>query len=510
MNKSNIKKTEETNKKAFKMPSSFAILISILLIIVMITWVLSWSGVSTTLNGEEVDIKALGILDVPYAILKSFSKKAGLTMFLFMMGAFVLLMDKTKSLEAGISSLIKGLKGKEIILVPLLMLLFSIGGTTFGMAEETIPFYLLLIPLFITAGFDAMTAFLVILLGAGIGTAGSIINPFKIPIAVDAMNEALNSMNGTDIVYVTMSDGMVFRFIGYIVLTAITISFVTWYAWTVKKDPSKSQVKEIEDRWSINDSAEMHELHTKRKITLGIFVGTFIFFIFCLLPWETFGVSFFINAQEWLSEKFPYIESLMAPMGLYDYIDMTMVFLIGFIIMYFVNRKELIRETNFQKLFYEGCSTMISVAGIIVIATGIQVLMEASNLQPLIINGLNNGLGGMNPTMFIAITFVLFIGISFLIPSSSGFAAAIFPIFGPTSYGVGLGSGSITAFTYSSGLVNMVSPTSGILCAVSETAKIPYNVYIRTVWPLMIGLFLVMLSILLIGSSQPVLAAGLF
>ncbi len=232
-------KTNETNElkenkfknffkgKKFKMPSSFAILIGIIIFLILMTWILHWSGVQTTwienikptydpttgaiITTQEVSgvINAMGILDVFHVILSSFAKKANLILFILVIGAFVYVVFETKSLEAGIGRLIKKMNGKEIWLIPIIMILFSAGGTTFGMAEESIPFYLILIPVFCAAGFDALTGFLVIMLGCGIGTVGSTLNPFKIPIAVDGINSAMNAE------VIQTSTGIAFRAIGY-------------------------------------------------------------------------------------------------------------------------------------------------------------------------------------------------------------------------------------------------------------------------------------------------------
>ncbi len=497
--------------KKMKMPSSFAIIISIIAFLVLLTWILKWSGVTAdvkeTINGVETvtkqNIKAMGILDIFYAILGSFASKANLILFILVIGAFVSITFKTKALEAGIGRLIKKMNGKEIWLIPIIMLFFSAGGTSFGMAEETIPFYLILMPVFIAAGFDAMTGFLVIMLGAGIGTVGSILNPFKIPIAV----EAINSAEGTKIL--SESTGIAFRVIGYVLLTAMAISFVTWYAWKVKKDQKRSVVYDIRDTWASFKMEGEVELTKKRKATLWVFISSFFLLIFCLLAWHTFGANAFLTLQDKIAEYFPYFETQFSPIGDFGYVEMSLLFLFALIIIYFINRKELLEQGGFFNLFFKGASELLSVGGIIVVAAGIQFILAKSYMQNLIVGGLNSALGGLHPTLFIFLTYIMFVMISFLIPSSSGFATAIFPIFGPTAVQVGMASGAITAFTYSSGLINIISPTSGIFSAASSIGKIPYNKYLKATWPLMIGIVALSLTILLIGSALPT-SLGLF
>ncbi len=502
MNLDKLKNNKFIDKvKKAKMPSSFSILISIIFFMILLTWILYWSNVKTDIDINGVitptKIRPMGLLDSLYAILGSFAIKADLILFILVIGAFVYTVFKTKALEAGIGRLIKKMNGKEIWLIPIIMLLFSAGGTSFGMAEETIPFYLILIPVFVAAGFDAMTGFLVIMLGAGIGTVGSILNPFKIPIAVDAINQA----EGYEVL--TTSTGIAFRAIGYVLLTTLAISYVTWYAARVKKDQSRSVVYDIKENWVAIKFEESVELNTKKKATLWIFILSFVVLIFCLLAWDNFGVKGFIKFQELIIQHFPYFETQFAPIGQFGYIEMSLIFLISLIIIYFINRTELKQEGGFFKLFFTGASDLLSVGGIIVVAAGIQYVLKYSYIQNLMVTGLNNSLGGLHPTLFIFLTYLLFNLISFVIPSSSGFATAIFPIFGPTAVSVGMGSGAITAFTYSSGLINIISPTSGIFSAASTVAKIPYNKYLKATWPLMIAIVLLCLTILLVGSAIP-------
>ncbi len=300
-----------------------------------------------------------------------------------------------------------------------------------------------------------------------------------------------------------IATGIAFRVIGYVLLTAMAISFVTWYAWKVKKDQKRSVVYDIRDTWASFKMEGEVELTKKRKVTLWVFISSFFLLIFCLLAWHTFGVDAFLTLQDKIAEYFPYFETQFSPIGDFGYVDMSLIFLFALIIIYFINRKELLAKGGFFKLFFKGASDLLSVAGIIVVAAGIGYVLEKSYMQNLIVNGLNKSLGGLHPTLFIFLTYLMFVLISFLIPSSSGFATAIFPIFGPTAVKVGMASGAITAFTYSSGLINIISPTSGIFSAASAIGKIPYNKYLKATWPLMVGIVVLSISILLIGSALP-------
>jgi uncharacterized ion transporter superfamily protein YfcC len=198
------------------------------------------------------------------------------------MGAFLQAVNSSKALEAGIGRLIRKLKGKELIIIPIIMLLFSVGGATFGMCEETIAFYAIVMPIVIAAGFDGITGVIIILFGAGLGVCSSIINPFMIMTSVDAVNNNAN-------IGVTLSpyDGMVFRIIIYVVFLIIGITFITLYAKKIRKDPHKSLVYEYRNVYKKTfkfDASIIPELTTKRKITLIIFMMSFVMLILGAIP----------------------------------------------------------------------------------------------------------------------------------------------------------------------------------------------------------------------------------
>ena len=111
--------------------------------------------------------------------------------FVLILGAFLKMVNSTKAIEDGIEVLVRKLKGKELILIPILMIIFSIGGTTYGMLEETVGFYALLAVAMVAAGMDTIVSSGIILLGAGSGVLGSTVNPFAVGAAVDAAKGVL-------------------------------------------------------------------------------------------------------------------------------------------------------------------------------------------------------------------------------------------------------------------------------------------------------------------------------
>jgi uncharacterized ion transporter superfamily protein YfcC len=221
-----------------------------------------------------------GVLDVVLAPIKGFAGAADIIIYLFIMGAFLQVVNSSKALEAGIGRLTKALKGKELILIPIFMFLFSIGGATFGMCEETIAFYPIVMPIIIAAGFDGIVGVLTILFGAGLGVCSSIINPFMILTSVDATNAELN-------LGMSISDGIILRILIYLIFLTIGIIFVTLYARKIKKNPKISLVYDLKNEHIKTfkfKSTEIPELTGKRKATLIIFMMSFVMLILGAIP----------------------------------------------------------------------------------------------------------------------------------------------------------------------------------------------------------------------------------
>ena len=169
----------ETAKKKRGMPSSFTILLALLAIVAVITVI-----VSGTSGGE---VTAARLSDFCTAPVKGFADALPVCLFVMILGGFLGMMTETGALDNGIAVLVQKLKGNEIMLIPVLMLIFSLGGTTYGMCEETVPFYALLAATMMAAGFDPMVGAATVLLGAGCGCLGSTVNPFAVGAAVDAL-----------------------------------------------------------------------------------------------------------------------------------------------------------------------------------------------------------------------------------------------------------------------------------------------------------------------------------
>lgn len=458
-----------TDKKKFS-PSIFAILISLTLVVIVASWIVYWA------NGSDPQgqVHPAGFLEILSAPVKGFINASEVIIFLLCLSAFLYIVNRTKALDAGIGKLFVKLQGKEIMLLIILMVVFAICGTTFGMCEATIPFYFMLLPILYAAGFDSFLALIVICFGAGTGVLASTINPILVANAVDAANQGIAAAGG-DVVIGTM-DGIVWRVLSLVIILSFVIGYAIWYARRLKKDITKSFVYASISTHSKEftfDKDVIPPLTTRRKAVLGVFITTFIILIVFAVPWDTIaGVSIFDMIGSQLATWFPYIagQSIdpitgqiignIDPIGTWAIYEMAFLFFSASIIAYSINWKS---EKELSSEFIKGASEFVSVAFVIALATGFSVILTETGIANLLINIINGMATGMNSILFVLVLFIIFLAIAFFIPSMSGFSRAVFPVIGPalvisgSSVGV---SGAVLVFSFASGIINMIAPTA--------------------------------------------------
>ena len=289
--------------------------------------------------------------------------------FVLVLGAFLAVVTKTGALETGIKVLIKKLKGRELLLIPILMFIFSIGGTTYGMLEETVGFYALLSATMVAAGMDTIVASATVLLGAGVGVLGSTINPFAVGAAVDALPEGLAVNQG-----VIIAIGIVLWITAYIIAVLIVMN----YAKKVKADKgstflSLQEQKAMERRYGKKEEKDDVELTTKQKVTLWIFGLSFLVMILGFIPWDTLGIEFFLDKTGFLTGS---------PLGWWWFNEGSLWFLVVTILLCIINR---FTEKETVDTFLDGADDMIGVILIIGVARGVSVLMSSTYLDNYII-----------------------------------------------------------------------------------------------------------------------------
>ena len=394
-----------------------------------------------------------------------------IALFILVIGGFLGVTMKTGAIQAGIGSLVRRMAGRERLLIPALMCVFALGGATYGMAEESLAFYALVITVLIAAGYDALTGAAVVLIGCGVGVLGSTINPFATGIA-------------SGIAGIPISEGLLGRIVILLAALAIGIFFVLRYADRVKADPSRSVVFHMkvdnEARFRAEDEAGEITLTGKHKLILAVFALAFVAMIYGVIPWEDLGIGL--------------------PTWWWWFPEMTASFLLFTIVIGLIAR---MGEGALTTNFVDGARDLLGVALIIGIARGITVIMNNGQITDTVLHWVERALGDTGEGVFAIVMFLLFLPLSFLIPSSSGLATVAMPITAPLAGFVDVPESIVvTAYQSASGLMNLFIPTSAVVMGGLAIARVPYGTYLRWVWPLLAGL--AGLCIVVLGLSAAV------
>jgi uncharacterized ion transporter superfamily protein YfcC len=485
----------ERKRRSFALPSAYTILFALIVLAAIATWFVPAGTYDLDKDGapipgtyHEVESSPQRVLvdslTAPINGLYGIENRQGninyynegslfgaidVALFIIVIGGFLGVTMRTGAIQAGIGKLVRRLQGKERWMIPILMTVFAIGGTTYGMAEESLAFYVLVITVLIAAGYDALTGAAVVLLGCGIGTMGSTINPFATGIASGFAD-------------VSLSEGIVGRLVILIAGLAVGIWFVLRYADRVKADPSKSVVfhmkadNEAHFRAS-DEGSEVPELSGQQKAILIVFGLAFGVMMYGVIPWADLGVG--LPTLWWW---FP---------------EMTASFLLFSIVIGLIAG---MREDTLTSTFVDGARDLLGVALIIGIARGITVIMNNGEITDTVLHWAELALGDVGQAAFAIVMYALFLPLSLLIPSSSGLATVAMPIMAPLAGFVDVPAELVvTAYQSASGLMNLFIPTSAVVMGGLAIARVPYGSYLRWVWPLLASLA---------GLTVVVLAAG--
>lgn len=485
----------ETAKKKRGMPSSFTILLLLLAIVAVITVV-----ISGTSGGAVTAARPSDFFTAP---VKGFADALPVCLFVMILGGFLGMMTETGALDNGIAVLVKKLHGREIMLVPVLMLIFSLGGTTYGMCEETVPFYALLAATMMAAGFDPLVGAATVLLGAGCGCLGSTVNPFAVGAAVDALTGVGIEVNQTIIIGL----GLVL----WAVTTLISIAFVMNYAKKVKADKGSTilSMQELKDAEEAHGAAAAEvtkdvKLTGRQKAVLGIFTFTFAVMIVGFIPLADLnaGVAGFFDNGVYDAEGNVITQAWSAvitglPIGQWYFDEASTWFFVMAIVIGIVGG---LSEKKIVDTFITGAADMMSVVLIIALARGISVLMAATGLDVYVLDAAANALAGLSGVIFAPMSFLVYFGLSFLIPSTSGMATVSMPIMGPLAAELGFAPEvMVMIFSAAIGVVNLFTPTSGAIMGGLALAKVEWTTWLKFALKLIVVLTIVCAVIMTIA-----------
>ncbi|GJM60854.1 hypothetical protein [Persicobacter diffluens] len=466
--------------KAIKLPSAYTILLSIIVFVAVLTHLLP-TGKYAYQNGEgkrlspqeamrgvedgflplpntyeAVESNPQGIFEVILAPIQGFYKAIDVSVFILMIGGFLGVIMATGAIDAGVKQVLKKLKGKEQWMIPVLTALFGLGGSTFGMAEETLAFYPVLIPVFASAGFNARTAVGTILLGAGFGVLSSTVNPFSTAIA-------------SGFAGISIGDGLGVRVFIWFVMWVLTSSFLLRYAKSVKTAPKiEEEQKEI----------ALPALSQKQSLALILFALTFLVMIVGVIPFADLGITIMPTLGWWFNELNALFLCSAILMGV----------LVG------------MKEDEIASNFVNGARDMLGVAFIVGISRGITVVMNDGLIIDTILNYAEMAISGLSSSVFICMMFILEVFLSFFIPSTSGLATLTMPIMAPLSSFAGVEAHwVVTAYQTASGFVNLFTPTSAVVMGGLAIGKIGYGEFFKWVLPYLVVVFLLVLLVLGVG-----------
>lgn len=404
---------------------------------------------------QELSKNPQGIIDIILSPIKGIYEVIDIILFVLVIGGFIGIFNSTGTFDEGISYLSYQLKGKENWLIILVTSFIALGGTTFGLAEETFAFYPILVPVFLLAGYDLLVPLAVIYIGSNLGGMASTVNPFSVIIASDAAG-------------VDWTIGLWSRIAMFVFGLSLSIFYIIKYGNKVKADPTKSLLygSSIVSHFDISVK-EFKAISVKSKIYLTLFALTFVVMII--------GVSLF---NWWFQE-------------------MTALFFIVSILMGLIMR---IGEQQIVTSFISGAKDLLGVSFIIGIARGVNFILNDGQISDTILFYTTFLVEGMPGMIFLPSLMGVFFVLTLFISSSSGLAVVTMPIMSSLSTVVGVPQEEIVnAYLFGMGLMGFITPTGLILPSLAMV-NINYNTWLKFIWPLLLGLAMIATIILWIGS----------
>lgn len=457
----------EEKKKKGKVPHTYVILFAMIIIIAILTYVIpagqyqkieSSTGrmIVDPASYQQIDSAPAKLFDVLKAFPKGLAAAQSIVFFIFIVGGSFNVINQTGAIEAGISKVALSLKGKEKLLIPIIVLIFSLGGATIGMAEEAIVFVPIGIALSRALGYDAIVGMSIVALGAAAGFTAGFMNPFTVGVA-------------QSIAELPMFSGIALRLVVWVCTLVLVIVYISKYANKVKADPTKSLVYELEleekdHAIDLNNVKQMTSRHTGVLLVFLIGMGILIFGVF------KFG--WYITEIAAIFLAIGIVGGLVGGMNLDD----------------------------IAKDFITGAKDMTTGALVVGLARGILVIMEGSMIIDTIVFGMASVVSSLPKSVSAVGMLLVQSFLNFFIPSGSGQAATTMPIMAPLSEVIGLTrQTAVLAYQFGDGISNSIIPTSGVLLANLSVAKIKYEVWVKYVAPLM-GLWTLMAAAFMVIS----------
>ena len=525
--------------KKRKVPHTFVIVFCCILLSAMLTWFIKpGKYITEEVAGQSVTkFYYLDQLPESYAaefhaepqtwqvfsaLYRGFEKQSGIIVFILIVGGAFWIMNKSKAIDTGIMAFLRFTKrlehnrfirkiGVNNIIITLIMILFSLFGSVFGMSEETIAFTLIVIPLAISMGYDSITGVCMVYVAAHIGFSGAMLNPFTIGIA-------------QGIADIPLFSGIGYRFVCWVILTIIGIVFVLWYAKKVKKNPKSSLLYEEDEYWRGTENGERRTENFPLSVFRSPFSVPWLVYgliaallVYCAIryPMTTMNIG---NSASTLP-LLPIGAGLFALIGFFalrksvPYFVLTMLFgTVYYLIVGVLGYGWYIMEiatlflfmgvcsgfaigksaSDIAKLFIEGMGDILSAAIVVGLAAGIVIVLQDGGVIDTILYGLSKSMSNVGTIASTEIMYGIQTLINIVIPSGSAKAAITMPIMAPFSDLIGISrQTTVMAFQFGDGFTNMITPTSGVLIATLGVARIPWEKWVRFIWKFILVLIVI-------------------
>ena len=451
-----------------RVPDVYVIVSSLILVASVATWFVPGGAFDREVverGGVDAEIVVPGsfhfedsrpqVLEVFTAPINGAMRLANIIFFIFMVGGSFYVLNETQAIAGGIHHLVKALKGREFLVIPTVMTVFSLFGATFGMCEEAIPFVLIFVPLALALGYDSIVGVSLTFLAAGVGFAGAFLNPFTVQIA-------------QGIAGIQPVSGWGYRLVVWCVATGATITWVMVYAARVKADPARSTMYELDSIRRQEVLAQQQaatELTPRRAICLAILLGGVVMMIIGVLVFKWYIIE---------------LTGLFLAMGL------TAGLVSG------------MSANLLAKTFVSGCKDIAGAALIVGFAGGIVVILEAGNIMDTILWAMSSVTSQLPGVVTAQVMYVMQLMVNFFIPSGSTQAALVMPIMAPLAELSGITpQTAVLAYQLGDGFTNMIIPTSGVTVGTLAMAKIPYEKWFRWNLPMQ-GMFILMSLLFLV------------
>lgn len=499
--------------KKFKMPSALVIVFLFLMVVAVLTWfiptsvaVTDESGVTSVIYNAAFDAEGnvvenagpspAGLWDVLMAPIKGFQASSDVGFSILISGSFLGIMNYVGALDAGIGALLKRFSGKSLITI--LMLVFALMGTVYGSWEELPAYALVVIPLFVKAGYDVLTGIGVLFIGAAVGNMASVVNPYSTGAAVAAIGNP----------DLSLGSGIALRILLFVVLYLVALFLMLRYAEKVKADKSASYVAGLPVKTLVDENqTQLPELTPRRKWSLAVFFVMIFLVVMGYIPWSAIAAGEgtlydVVNAPAAFLSQVAILGNLLGAGSATYFADwyfdeFSIVFLGGSIVVAFINKMS---EAEFVRQFIKGAEELLGVVMVLAVAKGIALMMGSSTygMSLTFVYWIQNLLQSVPIWAFVIATVAAYILIGVFLQSTSGVSGITMPILGAVAMALystsafGAVGGQvmlISAFTLGLNFVSGFYPSATVM-GVIELANVPYNNFfkfmMRTFIPLLI------------------------